>query len=85
MTLSPYMSAVLDSQAAEEEGVDEADLRRIADNISFAENTSSDPSLKKAKFARKHRFQCTFCFGKACTKEQWQKCKGTSLHSASAV
>ena len=40
--------------------------------------------MKLEKFSRKHRFQCTFCFGKACTKEQWQRCKNPiieGLHS----
>ena len=60
----------------------------MANNIvSFAaenDRSSTTSNLKHEKFSRKHRFQCTFCFGKACAREQWRKCQNPvieGLHS----
>ena len=60
----------------------------LTENIaSFAaadDNTSTKSNLKSVAFERKHRFQCTFCFGKACKSEQWRRCKDPvieGLHS----
>ena len=63
------------------------DFSGVAGNISFAapvglNRNETDPSVsvtggfKREKFSRKHRFQCTFCFGKNCSKELWTKTKG---------
>ena len=32
--------------------------------------------VQRDKFSRKNRFICTFCLGKNCSKELWQKTKG---------
>mmetsp|Transcript_37833 Transcript_37833/g.49721 ORF Transcript_37833/g.49721 Transcript_37833/m.49721 type:complete len:83 (+) Transcript_37833:40-288(+) len=55
------------------------DINLAADNISFADSSTAK-RLKKENFERKHRFQCTFCLGKACSKEQWQKCANPAIH-----
>ena len=69
------------------------DFTQVADNISYAAAAGLDDSsvisltgkLKREKFDRKNRFQCTFWFGKNCSKEVWTKCKGPlaiqGLHS----
>lgn len=48
------------------------------------DTTTSQVKSKAMNFSRRHQFQCTFCFGKACAKEQWRRCKDpiiTGLHS----
>ena len=39
--------------------------------ISYADDVSmsTKSNIKRENFERKHRFQCTFCFGKACAVE----------------
>ena len=57
------------------------DLQMAASNISFADDTTSTAKkVQKENFAKKHRFQCTFCLGKACSKEKWQKCANPIIH-----
>ena len=38
------------------------------------------PDVVKEDFRKVQRFQCTFCFGKNCSKEQWQKCPNPIIH-----
>ena len=58
------------------------DFSGVANNISFAavgtgagmvetEGSVTGKQFKRDKFSRKNRFQCTFCLGKGCSKEQW--------------
>lgn len=57
----------------------------VGECISFADDVSqSTKTVKHEKFSRKNRFVCTFCLGKACTKERWEKCANPvirGLHS----
>ena len=60
---------------------DNESMRQAADYISFADNTEMvGKNLTKENFSRVNRFQCTFCFGSACTKERFEKCKDPYIH-----
>ena len=68
------LSALNDGAATTEGAAGNFTSHAMGENfVSFAaaidDKASTKSNLKHENFSRKHRFQCTFCLGKACSKE----------------